>query len=344
MSIKRTLKNKNLSKLQYEYNKGLKRISIRDKNNDTIGIDFSSFLKIKKIHHLDIHKKAQIVFEIQNENDNEDIENNFYILDRILKQTKKDISKRSMEWFSKEMTEDYIEYILSPVYKVTSKMTYLYVYHPQEDTLLEKLESMDDGDYVSCKIRLRGLRIYREDIVQEWELVDIQSEQEYHIQREAQESPEWMDLQEDLCNIQESSALVEPVTIQEDEYVETGEEQEEIPIEKEMETLKNIENTDEIKREEEGMEERLEERIEEGLEERLEERIEERLEERIEERLEERLEERIEQRLEEKKEKKKNKNKSEKRKEKEQKGKKKEMNSDSIVIKKKQKYISIAKR
>jgi len=188
MSIKKTLKYKNLTKLHYEYNKSSKKILIQDKNKEKINIQFSSFLKVKKINHMDSHKRSQIVLEIQNENDNEDIENNFYILDKVLKQTRKDISKRSQEWFSKEMTEDYIEYILNPIYKVTSKLTYIYIYIPQNEDILEKIENIEEGDYIRCNIQYQGVRIYREDIVQEWELVTIETEQEYAIQNSIQNS------------------------------------------------------------------------------------------------------------------------------------------------------------
>ena len=171
----------NISKLSFDFDYKNRFIycSLEDDSNLIIE---TSFLKVLKPIHIsnsrkkNLSKKYMILELSGNVDDNE----NFYleVIDKIHELCQYNIKKNSLSWFNSEFDDFTLDMkVRRPIdMQKNTKFIKLLI---DEENILEKIENLDKNTYVSCKLKFNGLKINSDHLIEEWELINYITQEEY---------------------------------------------------------------------------------------------------------------------------------------------------------------------
>ena len=169
----------------YEYNFSIKdRFIDVNKNGDYFKFK-TPFLKILKPIHSTLNKKKTIakkyiILEINNESSfNDELGNFIFIINKVHEISQENIKKKSIEWFNTEFDDFGLDIKIKRPIDQNKDNDFIRIIIPRNEILENKISKLSKDIYVSCDIVFKGLKVSNDYIVEEWELIDITTQEEF---------------------------------------------------------------------------------------------------------------------------------------------------------------------
>jgi hypothetical protein len=179
----------NLSKFNYKFSLNERFIHVKDKDNNYFGCQ-TPFLKVLKPVHVTLNKKKTVAkkYLILETNDELDFNNQIgefmFIINKIHEISQEKIKEKSMEWFNTEFDEIGLDIKVKRPIDQQKDNEFIKICIPQsiEDEILK----LSKGTYVLCNIIFKGLKISNDYINEEWEIVDLITQEKYDEEQNAE--------------------------------------------------------------------------------------------------------------------------------------------------------------
>jgi len=143
------------------------------------------FLKILKPIHSTLNKKKTIakkyiILDINNESSfNDELGNFIFIINKVHEISQENIKKKSIEWFNTEFDDFGLDIKIKRPIDQNKDNDFIRVIIPNNEILENKISKLSKDIYVSCDIVFKGLKVSNDYIVEEWELIDITTQEEF---------------------------------------------------------------------------------------------------------------------------------------------------------------------
>ena len=174
--------------------------SIYDFNNLTFDFDYKNrfinclfdneknfmfetpFLKVLKPLHISNSKKnielnKYIIIETLNnlENNNEFM----IVINKIHEISQENIKKNSKSWFNLELDDFGLDMKVRRPIDSQKNIQFIKIIIGNDQLLLTKINNLDKNTYISMKIKYNGLRVLSDNLIEEWELIDFITQNDY---------------------------------------------------------------------------------------------------------------------------------------------------------------------
>ena len=186
--------------MEYISNSNLNSNSIYDFNNLTFDFDYKNrfinclfdneknfmfetpFLKVLKPLHISNSKKnielnKYIILETLNnlENNNEFM----IVINKIHEISQENIKKNSKSWFNLELDDFGLDMKVRRPIDSQKNIQFIKIIIGNEQLLLNKINNLEKNTYISMKIKYNGLRVLSDNLIEEWELLDFMTQNDY---------------------------------------------------------------------------------------------------------------------------------------------------------------------
>ena len=140
------------------------------------------FLKVLKPMHISNSKKntetnkyiiLETFSELQNNNEF------MVIIDKIHEISQENIKKNSKSWFNIELDEYGLDMKVRRPIDNQKNIQFIKIIIGNNQTLLNKINTLEKNIYISMKINYKGLRVLSDNLTEEWELIDFITQDEY---------------------------------------------------------------------------------------------------------------------------------------------------------------------
>ena len=183
-----------------EYISNLNSNSIYDFNNLTFDFDYKNrfinclfdneknfmfetpFLKVLKPLHISNSKKnielnKYIILETLNnlENNNEFM----IVINKIHEISQENIKKNSKSWFNLELDDFGLDMKVRRPIDNQKNIQFIKIIIGNDQLLLNKINNLEKNTYISMKIKYNGLRVLSDNLIEEWELIDFMTQNDY---------------------------------------------------------------------------------------------------------------------------------------------------------------------
>lgn len=181
--MNKTLENFNKLNFNFEYKNRLIR-SVYD-NNEYLKFD-TPFLKVLKPIHINTNKKKNIekryiILEINEEyNINNELDDFLILVNKLHELSQENVKKNSLKWFNTEFDEIGLDLkVKKPIDKQKDKQFIKIVIPEDNKELLEKIENLEKNEYVMSSIFYKGLKVSNEQLMGEYQLINLTTQKEY---------------------------------------------------------------------------------------------------------------------------------------------------------------------
>lgn len=173
-----------LSKLNFTFS--LSERFVYAKNNE--GEYFQSdtpFLKILKPIHTTLNKKKTIAkkYIILETNDDLDFNNQIgefmFVINKIHEISQEKIREKSLQWFNTEFDDIGLDIKVRKPIDQQKDNEFIRISIPKNSDIETKINNLEKGNYISCNIIFKGLKISSDLITEEWELKDFITQDNY---------------------------------------------------------------------------------------------------------------------------------------------------------------------
>ena len=170
----------NISNLSFNFDYKNRFIYSNFEDDSNLVIE-TSFLKILKPIHVSNNKKKisskkYIILEILKNTDNQD--DFLLVLNKVHEISQNNIRNNSLSWFNTEFDDFALDMkVRRPI--DNQKNTDFIKFVIDNEYLCDKVEKLEKNNYISCKIKFNGLKINSDHLMEEWELVNFITQEEY---------------------------------------------------------------------------------------------------------------------------------------------------------------------
>lgn len=170
----------NISNLSFNFDYKNRFIYSNFEDDSNLVIE-TSFLKILKPIHISNNKKKisskkYIILEILKNTDNQD--DFLLVLNKVHEISQNNIRNNSLSWFNTEFDDFALDMkVRRPI--DNQKNTDFIKFVIDNEYLCDKVEKLEKNNYISCKIKFNGLKINSDHLMEEWELVNFITQEEY---------------------------------------------------------------------------------------------------------------------------------------------------------------------
>lgn len=174
----------NLNKLNYNFNLNDRFINVTDKDGKHFKCQ-TPFLKILKPYHITLNKKKQIAnkYLILETNDELDFNNQIgdfmFIINKIHEISQEKIKENSIEWFNTEFDEIGLDIKVKRPIDQQKTSEFIRLSISKDKYIEEEINKLQKDMYVLCNIIFKGLKVSNDYIVEDWELVDIMTQEKF---------------------------------------------------------------------------------------------------------------------------------------------------------------------
>ena len=140
------------------------------------------FLKVLKPLHISNSKKnielnKYIILETLNnlENNNEFM----IVINKIHEISQENIKKNSKSWFNLELDDFGLDMKVRRPIDSQKNIQFIKIIIGNEQLLLNKINNLEKNTYISMKIKYNGLRVLSDNLIEEWELLDFMTQNDY---------------------------------------------------------------------------------------------------------------------------------------------------------------------
>lgn len=186
--------------MEYISNSNSNSNSIYDFNNLTFDFDYKNrfinclfdneknfmfetpFLKVLKPLHISNSKKnielnKYIILETLNnlENNNEFM----IVINKIHEISQENIKKNSKSWFNLELDDFGLDMKVRRPIDNQKNIQFIKIIIGNDQLLLNKINNLEKNTYISMKIKYSGLRVLSDNLIEEWELIDFITQNDY---------------------------------------------------------------------------------------------------------------------------------------------------------------------
>jgi hypothetical protein len=174
----------NLSNLNYNFILNQRFVSVKDENQQYFSCQ-TPFLKVLKTNHITFNKKKTIankyiILETSDELDfNNQIGDFLFIINKIHEISQEKIKENSMEWFNTEFDEIGLDIKVRRPIDQQKDNEFIKIAIPKNKEIEEKINLVSKGDYILCNIKFKGLKVSNDYIIEEWELDDFVTQNQY---------------------------------------------------------------------------------------------------------------------------------------------------------------------
>jgi len=179
----------NLSKFNYKFSLNERFIHVKDKNGNYFGCQ-TPFLKVLKPIHVTLNKKKTIAkkYLILETNDELDFNNQIgefmFIINKIHEISQEKIKEKSMEWFNTEFDEIGLDIKVRRPIDQQKESEFIKICIPSN--IENEISKLSKASYVLCNIIFKGLKISNDYINEEWEILDIITQEKYDEEQNAE--------------------------------------------------------------------------------------------------------------------------------------------------------------
>jgi hypothetical protein len=174
----------NLNKLNYNFNLNDRFINVTDQDGKHFKCQ-TPFLKILKPSHVTLNKKKQIAnkYLILETNDELDFNNQIgdfmFIINKIHEISQEKIKENSIEWFNTEFDEIGLDIKVKRPIDQQKTSEFIRLSISKDKYIEEEINKLQKDMYVLCNIIFKGLKVSNDYIVEDWELVDIMTQEKF---------------------------------------------------------------------------------------------------------------------------------------------------------------------
>jgi len=172
----------NLSKFNYKFLLNERFIHVKDKNGNYFECQ-TPFLKVLKPIHVTLNKKKTVAkkYLILETNDELDFNNQIgefmFIINKIHEISQEKIKEKSMEWFNTEFDEIGLDIKVRRPIDQQKESEFIRICIPSN--IENEISKLLKGTYVLCNIIFKGLKVSNDYINEEWEILDIITQEKY---------------------------------------------------------------------------------------------------------------------------------------------------------------------
>ena len=180
----------------------------------------TSFLKVLKPIHISSNKKniktnKYIILETSNNLDNKD--EFMIIIDKIHEISQENIKKNSLDWFNIELDDFGLDMKVRKPIDNQKNIPFIKIIIGNNKDLLKKISNLEKNTYISMDIQFNGLQVLSDHLIEEWELINFISQEDYDNKITIENTEEQINNFEELSNLKELSNLENMSYLQEDE-------------------------------------------------------------------------------------------------------------------------------
>jgi hypothetical protein len=180
----------------------------------------TSFLKVLKPLHISSNKKniktnKYIILETSNNLDNKD--EFMIIIDKIHEISQENIKKNSLDWFNIELDDFGLDMKVRKPIDNQKNIPFVKIIIGNNKDLLKKISNLEKNTYISMDIQFNGLQVLSDHLIEEWELINFISQEDYDNKITIENTEEQKNNFEELSNLKELSNLENMSYLQEDE-------------------------------------------------------------------------------------------------------------------------------
>ena len=172
------------SKLNYNFNLNERYIYVTNEEDKNF-ICETPFLKILKPIHISLNKKKTIAnkYIVLETNDDLDFNNQIgefmFIINKIHEISQEKIRENSMKWFNTEFDDIGLDIKVKRPIDQQKDNEFIKIIIPKDKNIEDEINKLNKGEYISCKISFKGLKVSSENIIEEWELKEYISQHIY---------------------------------------------------------------------------------------------------------------------------------------------------------------------
>ena len=150
------------------------------------------FLKILKPVHILLNKKKTIAkkYLILETNDDLDFNNQIgsfmYIINKIHEISQEKIRDNSLEWFNTEFDDIGLDIKVKRPIDQQKDSEFIKLSIPLTDNMENDILKLNKGEYVSCSIIFKGLKVTSDSITEDWEIKSLKTQLEEDIKLESE--------------------------------------------------------------------------------------------------------------------------------------------------------------
>jgi hypothetical protein len=143
------------------------------------------FLKILKPMHTTYNKKKTVakqylILEINDELDfNNQIGEFMFIINKIHEVSQEKIREKSVEWFNTEFDDIGLDIKVKRPIDQQKENEFIKICIPKNKDIENEIANLSKGSYVLCNIIFKGLKISSDNIVEEWEIKDLITQEKF---------------------------------------------------------------------------------------------------------------------------------------------------------------------
>jgi len=174
----------NLNNLNYNFSLNDRFIHVTDESNENFTCQ-TPFLKILKKIHTTLNKKKTIAkkYIILETNDDLDFNNQIgefmFVVNKIHEISQEKIKEKSLEWFNTEFDDIGLDIKVRRPIDQQKNNEFIRISIPNNEKLLDQINNLSKGTYVLCNIQFKGLKVSSDYIMEDWELINFITQEQY---------------------------------------------------------------------------------------------------------------------------------------------------------------------
>jgi hypothetical protein len=174
----------NLNNLNYNFSLDDRFIHVTNESNEHFTCQ-TPFLKILKPIHTTLNKKKTIAkkYIILETNDDLDFNNQIgefmFVINKIHEISQEKIKEKSLVWFNTEFDDIGLDIKIRRPIDQQKDNEFIRISIPNNEKILNEINSLSKGTYVLCNIKFRGLKVSSDYIMEDWELINFITQGQY---------------------------------------------------------------------------------------------------------------------------------------------------------------------
>lgn len=178
--------NDDLTKLNFKFNLNDRFIYVTNNKDEYFSCN-TPFLKILKPIHITLNKKKTIskkylILETNDELDfNNQIGEFMYIINKVHEICQEKIRENSIQWFNTEFDDIGLDIKVRRPIDSQKDNEFIKISIPKEKSLEDEILNLSKGNYVSCTILFKGLKIANDCINEEWEVKEFITQEKFDL-------------------------------------------------------------------------------------------------------------------------------------------------------------------
>ena len=176
----------NLNKLNFNFELNERFVNVKDENENYFKCQ-TPFLKVLKPIHTTLNKKKTvakkyIILEINDDLDfNNQIAEFMTIINKIHETSQEKIREKSLEWFNTEFDDIGLDIKVRRPIDQQKDNEFIRISIPKNSDLENEISNLNKGTYILSNIIFKGLKISSDLIIEEWEITDFITQENYEL-------------------------------------------------------------------------------------------------------------------------------------------------------------------